>query len=78
MIREPLQASPGPAATRCAADRQEYTLAEAIGLWAPIRLWAERRRHRKALARLGDDLLADIGLSPKEAAREAAKPFWRG
>jgi len=39
--------------------------------------WAERARQRRALGRLDDRLLADIGVSPSEAAAEVAKPFWR-
>ena len=37
----------------------------------------ERSRQRRALARLDDTLLADIGLSRAEAGRETRKPFWR-
>jgi uncharacterized protein YjiS (DUF1127 family) len=38
---------------------------------------AARRRDRRLLAQLDDDLLRDIGLSPDDARSEAAKPFWR-
>ncbi len=37
----------------------------------------ERSRQRRALARLSDGLLRDIGLTRHDAAREAGKPFWR-
>jgi uncharacterized protein YjiS (DUF1127 family) len=37
----------------------------------------ERSRQRRALSRLSDALLRDIGLTRGEAARESAKPFWR-
>jgi uncharacterized protein YjiS (DUF1127 family) len=44
-----------------------------------IRAWAERQRQRRALgemALLNDHLLGDMGISPHEARREAAKaPF---
>jgi uncharacterized protein YjiS (DUF1127 family) len=45
-----------------------------------LRLWQERRRYRSDLRRLmetGPHLIADIGLLPVHAAREARKPFWQ-
>lgn len=45
-----------------------------------LRLWQERRRYRSELRRLtktGAHLVADIGLLPVHAAREARKPFWQ-
>lgn len=42
-----------------------------------LRLWAERRRMRRALARMDEHLLKDIGLTPGEAENEIQKPFWR-
>jgi uncharacterized protein YjiS (DUF1127 family) len=44
-----------------------------------IQVWMERSRQRRELGELAgrkDHLLADIGLSAKEARREAARPFW--
>jgi uncharacterized protein YjiS (DUF1127 family) len=38
--------------------------------------WRARARERAQLAGLGHRELRDIGLSPGEAAMEAAKPFW--
>lgn len=38
---------------------------------------AQRRRQRRALARLDDRLLRDIGIDREQARREVAKPFWR-
>jgi uncharacterized protein YjiS (DUF1127 family) len=35
------------------------------------------RGQRRALAALDERRLADIGVSPADAAREARKPFWR-
>lgn len=40
-------------------------------------LWLGRRRQRLALRELEPRLLDDVGLTPAQAAREAAKPFWR-
>jgi uncharacterized protein YjiS (DUF1127 family) len=36
-----------------------------------------RRAQRRALSRLDDHILRDIGLDTRAAARECAKPFWR-
>jgi len=47
---------------------------------AALRVWRQRSRYRRDLARLrnsGPHLIEDIGLSQAEANREAAKPFWR-
>ena len=49
-------------------------LGEAAGRLAT---WAERRRERRALLRLSDAMLKDVGLGRGDAFREAAKPFWR-
>lgn len=46
-------------------------------LAAWLRLGGENARQRRALARLDARLLADVGLTRAEAAREYAKPFWR-
>jgi uncharacterized protein YjiS (DUF1127 family) len=48
------------------------------GLFATLAGWAERRRQRRALLALDDNLLKDIGLSSADAWAEAHKPFWRG
>ncbi|MET4103102.1 uncharacterized protein YjiS (DUF1127 family) [Roseovarius sp. MBR-78] len=42
----------------------------------PLRQMREIARQRRQLARLDDAALADIGLSRREAQREAARPFW--
>ena len=49
----------------------------AIRVIETILLWMERAEQRRQLARLDDHLLKDIGVTRPEAAREAAKPFWR-
>ena len=40
-------------------------------------MWHDRARERRALLRLSDDLLGDIGISRTEALKEAGKAFWR-
>ena len=39
--------------------------------------WREQARSRAMLAELDDRLLADIGLSRADVARECDRPFWR-
>jgi uncharacterized protein YjiS (DUF1127 family) len=39
--------------------------------------WETRARGRRALARLDDHLLRDIGLNDGRATREASKSFWQ-
>jgi len=45
-------------------------------LWRAALRWAARARQRRDLAELDAHLLKDIGVTPGQAAREAAKPFW--
>jgi uncharacterized protein YjiS (DUF1127 family) len=52
----------------------------AARLTSTIGLWSGRCRQRRALqdlATLNNHLLADIGVTPDEALREAAKWFWQ-
>lgn len=48
-------------------------LAGAIARWQQV---YRRLRTRRALLRLNDAQLADIGLTRAEANREAQRPFW--
>jgi len=48
-----------------------------IGTGKLVQGWQVTRRQRKALYRLSDHLLRDIGISRYEALKEAEKPFWR-
>ena len=41
-----------------------------------LRVWVERSRTRRDLARLDARLLLDIGIDPADAAKESRKPFW--
>ena len=44
---------------------------------ATVRLWSRRHSTRRALAKLDDHTLRDIGLTPAEARQESSIPFWR-
>jgi uncharacterized protein YjiS (DUF1127 family) len=46
---------------------------QATAMWLSI----ERGRQRRALVRLDDRLLRDIGLTRLDVLQETAKPFWR-
>ena len=47
------------------------------GLVRLLRIWIERSRSRRALARLAPHELLDVGIGAERAAGEARKPFWR-
>jgi uncharacterized protein YjiS (DUF1127 family) len=48
-----------------------------VGLALAFAAWETRLRGRRALSRLDDHLLRDIGLHDGQATREASKPFWQ-
>lgn len=52
------------------------TVVRFVSVTSIARIWVERRKQRRRLAELPPHLLKDIGISPVEASREAAKPFW--
>lgn len=43
----------------------------------PVLRLSERTRQRRALSRLDEHLLRDIGLSAETVRRETERPFWR-
>ncbi|UZJ60408.1 DUF1127 domain-containing protein [Pseudomonas sp. KU26590] len=47
---------------------------EGLGMWG---LLQHRRASRRALLKLTDEQLRDIGLSSEQARHEGLKPFWR-
>lgn len=49
----------------------------AVTFAACVSKWATRRETRKALNRLTEWELRDVGLTPQEARIEASKVFWR-
>lgn len=46
-------------------------------LVAVLFAWHDRATQRRALGRLDEHLLRDIGIDRATAKHEAAKPFWR-
>jgi uncharacterized protein YjiS (DUF1127 family) len=50
-------------------------------LWAAItallREWQQRSRTRRALSRLDDRALGDVGISREQRKRECTKWFWK-
>lgn len=50
--------------------------AEFSGLSVPVSRWMRVAAERRALARLDERALADLGLDPARAQAEAARPFW--
>jgi uncharacterized protein YjiS (DUF1127 family) len=59
----------------CPAARPRLAGLGVIAAWA----WrcAERARQRRALARLDDRLLRDVGLSRADMRSETTRAFWR-
>lgn len=56
------------------ADLPGAFFARAVAL---IRGWMERSRDRMRLLELDDYMLADIGMTRREAERLVNQPFWR-
>ena len=48
-----------------------------VDVLVAVVLYIERQRQRRALLRLDDRMLRDIGLTRADVEREADKPFWR-
>lgn len=55
--------------------RSFMALMAALAAW--LRDGADRARQRRALSRLNDFDLRDIGLTRRDVADETAKPFWQ-
>ena len=41
-----------------------------------IEVWRETARQRRALSRLDDRMLRDVGLTREQVMRELGRPFW--
>jgi uncharacterized protein YjiS (DUF1127 family) len=61
-----------PMSSRVLAPVLSLSLPRGVTLARVVAVWRERR----ALARLDDARLADLGLTREEAMREARRPFW--
>ena len=55
----------------------DWSVPNALSLLRKIGFMHERWRQRQRLLELDDRLLADIGLSRREALKEARNPFWK-
>lgn len=42
-----------------------------------VLIWSQRHKSRIDLSQLDDRMLKDIGMTPREAAKESSKWFWR-
>lgn len=60
------------------SSRLPLGAALAVRIAGVLMLWDQRRRTRQALSALDDHLLQDVGLTPREARREAGRYFWQG
>ena len=49
----------------------------AVATLAQIQTWRERARSRRALLRLDDHMLRDLGISRATAEFKGSQPFWR-
>jgi uncharacterized protein YjiS (DUF1127 family) len=58
-------------------ERQPTTSQIARRFIKLIGTWQRRARSRRELMARTDRELRDLGITPHEASREAAKPFWR-
>ena len=52
-------------------------IARVSELHTTVALWRKRVRYRRALARMEERELADIGVCWSQIAEEVNKPFWR-
>ena len=58
------------------ADRMPAASRNRPSLWTRVTTWHRVARERRRLLELDARLLADMGLTPDEAAWEASRPFW--
>ena len=61
---------------RTLRDLRHHILHHARDVLVLIDIWWRTARERRALARLDDRLLQDIGLTREQAEQEVMRPFW--
>ncbi|WP_146345363.1 DUF1127 domain-containing protein [Falsiphaeobacter marinintestinus] len=59
------------------SPRLPLIAAVAIRFASVVTEWEHNRRTRHVLKHLDNHMLEDVGLTPAEARREAARPFWQ-
>lgn len=82
MSTSSLHAGSNAASAAPRADHADYASSSFVSILVrasdTVLGWIERDRDRRALGRLDDRLLRDIGITRAELDAEATKPFWRG
>lgn len=64
-------------ATPLAGRTHSPGLHQGLGrVWRQLRRWWQLAEQRRALARLDERTLLDLGLSRADAIRESERPFW--
>ncbi|MBL9034935.1 MAG: DUF1127 domain-containing protein [Rhodospirillaceae bacterium] len=71
------QIAAGQSALRAAAGALEYLREAVDGLLTRLVRWNRRANERRAMRRLDDHLLRDIGIGRLQLEQMAARPFWR-
>lgn len=62
---------------RAAASALEHLREAVDGLFTLLARWNRRVNERRAMRRLDDHLLRDIGIGRLQLEQMAARPFWR-
>ena len=63
--------------SQCLPTCEESVINPSKNLLRTFKFWIERAHQRKQLAKLGDRMLKDIGITRVDVNREIAKPFWK-
>jgi uncharacterized protein YjiS (DUF1127 family) len=71
------QIAAGQPALRAAAGLLERLREAVDGLLTRLARWNRRVNERRAMRRLDDHLLRDIGIGRLQLEQMAARPFWR-
>jgi uncharacterized protein YjiS (DUF1127 family) len=68
---------PAPRWVSPAPENRDKAMTRSKELKHLLSRWLQKRRQRRALSQLTDSELRDIGITRYDAAKEAAKPFWK-